>query len=617
MTIPISDGDNSSIQPNPATKQPGVGLVIIAPCPYGSLPKASANQIKANGIRKRGAQSRPTPSRPSAGAATVSFGVLAAGTGCRLVAPLTRSFAPWPAWRRRSFCFLHSYDATGLYWQGLDKAGLLRPTNGVRLVHSPYGDDTRRFNAVARIGGPLHQIIEHRKCHFIVDRVAGGCPYHAYDFDKPLIEHYVSMLGGKLMGGQVHVPSCNVQHDWDRIRDADRLLAGRTCPKKAPAEINAWKSAMLGMEYGTLDDYAGRVMPKDPPSFWREVEYWTRKQGTRFGGHFSHCEGTGSAALAWDAFYKFGAAYSLGEMGPGSSRQSQFAVACLRGSARAAGKPWGIFFAPWCPKGVTCFIPPKDQSWQAGDPGNGTGGPSSALQRRILFHSYLSGAHTLHEEWGCEGNLLDFDAGTISSYGKVTRDLLDFQDANPDVGEPYTPVALVQDASVPPADVPAGPYGWNTPPVWQELNSRIYARAKDDKALAARTAASGGLGAPSTWESTCYSPAALPELFDVVPASALPCGGLLPSSDPRICPCRSTCESPTARGSWACTIPGVPCAATCWASAASSTRVAPSAMSFDPSSLSDRPGPFTPGPPAPGCRCKATTCTSRSAPAAP
>jgi hypothetical protein len=224
--------------------------------------------------------------------------------------------------------------------------------------------------------------------------------------------------------------------------------------------------------------------------------------------------------MVWYAFYKFGASYSLGEMGPGSSTQSQFAVACLRGAAKAAGKPWGIFFAPWNPKGVTCFIPPKDQSWQAGDPGNGTGGPSSALQRRIFFHTYLSGAHTLHEEWGCEGNLLDFDAGTISSYGKVTRDLLDFQEANPDVGEPYAPIALVQDASIPPADAPANLLWWDIPPVWAKLRERIHAPAEADKAAEARTKSSAGLGADSVWESTCYSPAALPELFDVVPADA-------------------------------------------------------------------------------------------------
>ena len=64
------------------------------------------------------------------------------------VGPLGRIFAPAPAWRRRSLPFLHSFEATGRYWRGLEKAGLIRPACGVRLNHSPYGDDTRRFNAV-------------------------------------------------------------------------------------------------------------------------------------------------------------------------------------------------------------------------------------------------------------------------------------------------------------------------------------------------------------------------------------------------------------------------------------------------------------------------------------
>lgn len=47
-----------------------------------------------------------------------------------------RASAPW---RRRESCFLHSYEATGRYWRGLQKAGLMRPWCGVRLVHSPWG----------------------------------------------------------------------------------------------------------------------------------------------------------------------------------------------------------------------------------------------------------------------------------------------------------------------------------------------------------------------------------------------------------------------------------------------------------------------------------------------
>src|SRR5205823_6628968 len=95
-----------------------------------------------------------------------------------------------PANKRRSFSFLHTYEATGRYWRGLEKAGLLRSTTGVRLVNSPWGEDARRFNAVARDGDELRRFIERRHCPFIVDRLAGGSPYHPYDFEPGLIDNY-------------------------------------------------------------------------------------------------------------------------------------------------------------------------------------------------------------------------------------------------------------------------------------------------------------------------------------------------------------------------------------------------------------------------------------------
>ena len=94
------------------------------------------------------------------------------------------------------FTFLHSYEGTGRYWKGLERSGLLRPGNGVRLVQTPIGqDDSRRFNVAARLGGPLHGILEERKCHFIVDRIVGGSPYLDYPFDQALIQHYAGLLG--------------------------------------------------------------------------------------------------------------------------------------------------------------------------------------------------------------------------------------------------------------------------------------------------------------------------------------------------------------------------------------------------------------------------------------
>jgi len=411
-----------------------------------------------------------------------------------------------------TFSFLHTYEATGRYWKGLKKAGLLRPTTGVRLVNSPFGDDpARRFNTVARVGGELHQIIRRRRCPFVVDRVAGGAIYRAYDFDQKLIAEYVALLGPRFLGGQVHETISNTHNDWGRFVQADKRFATDPVEPAAVRDFFNSGSAASWLEYGTLDDYAGRVHPANDNDWWRAIERNARRQGARFGSHFSYAEGSQWGRLTWHTFYKWGAAFGLAEVGPWASEQSQFAIASLRGAAKAAGKPWGVFFAPWGPKGCTSFIPEQDWSWncprQILDACAWPVGPelgcSSAMQRRIFFHAYLSGAHTLHEEWGAEGNLTDWDKGTLSSYGLVTRDLLDFQEANPDIGEPYTPIALVLDARIPPPD--AQP--------WDRLIKALYQHGPADSANAARK--DNGQA-----EVTCYPPCVIPEVFDIVPADA-------------------------------------------------------------------------------------------------
>lgn len=412
----------------------------------------------------------------------------------------------------KTFSFLHTYEATGRYWKGLEKAGLLRPTNGVRLVHSPFGDNqARRFNTVARAGGELHQIIRQRRCPFVIDRVAGGSPYHVYDFDQKLIAEYAALLGPRFLGGQVHETVCNTHNDWDRFVTADKRYATDPVQPDAVRGYFNGESSARGLEYGTVDDYAGRVHPANDNDWWRAIERNVRRQGDRFGSHFSYAEGSQWGWLTWHIFYKWGAAFGLAEVGPWASEQSQFAIASLRGAAKAAGKPWGVFFAPWGPKGCTSFIPEPDWSWNCPrrilDASAWPVGPelgcSSAMQRRIFFHAYLSGAHTLHEEWGAEGNLTDWDQGKLSSYGLVTRDLLDFQAANPDLGEPYTPIALVLDAHIPPPE--ARP--------WKQLLKALCQHGPADSVNAARK--DNGKA-----EVACYPPCVIPEVFDLVPADA-------------------------------------------------------------------------------------------------
>ncbi len=474
-----------------------------------------------------------------------SVGTIAAGIG----GPLGRSAGVAPGGQseprtavrpsgRSSFSFLHSYEATGRYWRGLEKAGLIRPGTGVRLVNSPWGDDSRRFNNVARIGGELHKIIKQAGGPFIVDRVVGGSPYREYEFDAELIKAYVLLLGEKFLGGQVHETVCNARNDWGRFLKIDPTYAREPIKPDELRSYFDWSNSGRWLECGVLDDYAGRVFPSSMEAIWKETMRVAKPQAARFQSRYSYCEGSVHGELAWHAFYKHGAASCLAEVGVWASHNTQFMIASLRGAARAAGRPWGVFFAPWGPKACTSFIDLKDCSWQMPPfdsrhiPGPEKG-PSSAFQRRSFFHAYLSGAHTLHEEWGAEDNLTDWDNGRLSSYGRVTRDLLDFQDAFPDVGRPFTPIALVLDSTViPPVDfekaasggktrrgrTPDGVVqGWFKPrPIdvaWSKMRLAMFSQGSEDAAKTSRKGSGGS-------EVRCYSPCVLPEIFDIVPSDA-------------------------------------------------------------------------------------------------
>ncbi|MCC6694839.1 MAG: hypothetical protein IT365_04315 [Candidatus Hydrogenedentes bacterium] len=412
---------------------------------------------------------------------------------------------------RPAFSFLHTYESTGRYWAGLQRSGLLRTGTGIRLVNSPFGTDDRRFNTVARRDGPLHAILEATPAYFIVDRVAGGSPYNAYPFDVDLVRHYAEMLGPKFLGGQVHEVVSNLHNDWGRFVKANPAFATEPVSKEGLQGVLDWDSAASWLEYGTIDDYLGQRHPQSDSDWRIAIEGAMKRQGGRFSGHYSYCEGTHWGELMWHVAYKMGAASCFVEVGPWASTTSALAIASARGAAKAIEKPWGIFYAPWGPDGCTSFIDVADWSWQAPReamdnsnwPVGPEKGPSTALQRRIFFHAYLSGAWTLHEEWGAEGNLLNWESDELSSYGLVTKALLDFQQACPDVGEPFTPIALVHDVS--------GALPDSAP--WQKLKENLFAYSENDNANAARE--TGGKA-----EAVCYPPSAIPELYDIFPSDA-------------------------------------------------------------------------------------------------
>ena len=105
----------------------------------------------------------------------------------------------------------------------------------------------------------------------------------------------------------------------------------------------------------------------------------------------------------------------------------------------------------------------------------------------------------------------------LSSYGGVTRDLLDFQEHAGDVGEPFVPIALVLDATVvPPFAIGGKLQHWISPRAidldWAKVKDALYPQPASVAAKAASELAQR--------EVACYAPSPYPEMFDVVPSDA-------------------------------------------------------------------------------------------------
>ena len=249
-----------------------------------------------------------------------------------------------------------------------------------------------------------------------------------------------------------------------------------------------WQDATTDcLGYGTLEDYAGRIHYEDQKgeSWQKQFDRNLKAQAARFGGRFAYCEGGGGDA---NHVYKVGATTCLAEVGGMVRRANSIRhrTSARYGQSGRQTVGSGLYFLG--PDGGTCFVPAKDNAWRLSEkvlnacawPVGPKLGPSSAFQRRIFFHTYMSGAQTRCMKNGVARVICSTRTRRVSSsYGKVTRDLLDFQDAH-DAGEPYTPIALV------------GGEG--------EASKRLFEYADADKANKARA------GAGNPLEVDCYSP---------------------------------------------------------------------------------------------------------------
>lgn len=350
--------------------------------------------------------------------------------------------------------FFHVYNEK--YFEGLVKNGLINKDTGFKIQHIFAMPEELKFNTLAAKGGKLHRLIKENRYPFYVDRIAGGCTYHWYEFDRELIREYGDLLGEWFLGFQLHESASNRRQNWESLRST-MGSDGPYDPEELKAKMVSEYAVTPAGEYlpnlshGRPEEYAPLRYADTPEAFIEEVRqmFQNRQQDTE--GYILPC----------DSYYLFtrmqdelGMRTFMPEVG-WQIPQMRIAVALARGMARARGKLWGTYYETWIGTveegySMPCYNTEPGNEWyltQETHPDDFTtqganGGSSRYLQRRIYYHSFMSGADYLAEEWGLNCSYSNMQTFELSEYGLAKKDFIDFTQQMPKV-KAYVPFAIV------------------------------------------------------------------------------------------------------------------------------------------------------------------------------
>ena len=350
--------------------------------------------------------------------------------------------------------FFHVYNEK--YFEGLVKNGLINKDTGFKIQHIFAMPEELKFNVLAAKGGKLHQLIRENQYPFYVDRIAGGCTYHWYDFDRELIREYEALLGKWFLGFQLHESASNRRQNWETLR--------KTMGSDGPYDLEELKAKMVSeyavtpageylpnLSHGKPEEYAPLRYANTPEEFIQEIRdmFALRQQETE--GFILPC----------DSYYLFthmqdqlGMRTFMPEVG-WQIPQMRIAVALARGMALARGKLWGTYYETWIGTveegySMPCYNTEPGNEWyltQQTHPDDFTGcgangGSSRHLQRRIYYYSFMSGADYLAEEWGLNCSYDDMKTFTLSEYGLAKKEFIDFTQQMPQM-KAKIPFAIV------------------------------------------------------------------------------------------------------------------------------------------------------------------------------
>ncbi len=368
------------------------------------------------------------------------------------------------------FHFIHTYTEDS--FPGLFEKGLWRDGDGLKLMHKNYLPKELSFNEIAKVGGVLYNRIKELNCPFYIDRFQGGIPFpYAYDYDKDLLKEYQKMLGAKFLGFQMHEWVSNFESENKRNSEAEKKWTEEHGNLDGFWEhfIDAVKTdpMLLFVEAWSVEEWSKMKHPENINEFMDYVYKMWKLRAEQTGCPMFPAD---SGYLAPKIEIEMGAKLLLPEIG-WQIEGTRVQLAYNRGMAKAASIPWGVYYECWGANQdgrddriedrltVPYSLNSADNEWSEDElqeqitertHGNTeNGGSSRSLQERMWVYSYFSGAQYMGEEYGvCNTfrNLKDFE---LSEYGLVKKKFLDFTTKYPNLGETYTPVAIVLPAELP------------------------------------------------------------------------------------------------------------------------------------------------------------------------
>lgn len=349
----------------------------------------------------------------------------------------------------------HVYEPE--HFEGLVKNNLLNEDSGLKLQHIFTLPNCKKFNEIAAKDGALYELIKKERFPFYVDRLTGGVKYHPYAFDKDLLREYKALLGEWFLGIQLHEIGNNRYNDWNRLTGRLGTLPYTLENIKevmfSPESTNPQNEPIYRFTHGTPEEYAALSRPKTIQETRRDLAWTISKRLEQTEGMILSCDG---GSLLFHLENKLGVPAFMPEIGY-QTQHTRIQIALARGMAKAYGKKWGVYYECWkkAEDGSASYtqpvygnLPYNDWNYTQDQFGDDfttcgeNGGSSRLLQRRIYFHALMSGAEFIAEEWGFVRSFYEMEHYTLSPYGQVKKEFIDFAREHKNV-KPVTPFAIV------------------------------------------------------------------------------------------------------------------------------------------------------------------------------